>query len=102
MNLVLLLTMSLLSAPSASAVEPVNAIVGDAGFVAAYHRNPTAADSEVARIRAHLAYVVASLRASSPSLSLSALTEREVLLGVLDAYAARGEFPVNHVYPGRR
>lgn len=108
MNLFLLLTLSLVAAPaaaplaSATSVEPVNAIVGDAGFVAAEHRDPTPEDAEVARIRAHLAYVVASLRQTHAPLSPALLAEREGLLDVLAAYAARGEFPVNHVYPGRR
>jgi len=86
----------------AEAADPVNTMVGDAGFVAAYGRAPSSEDAEVVRIQAHLRYVIGELRAAETSLSGAPLAERERLLGVLEEYAAAGRFPHNHVVAGRR
>lgn len=106
MNLAFLFALSILSAaPPADALSPlapVNAIVGDAGFVAEHHRAPTAADSEVDRIRAHLRYVIAELRSAPAPFGPAALARRAALLEALTGYAAAGVFPQNHVHPGRR
>ncbi len=102
MKLVVVL-LSLLSLSSrAEALEPVNAVVGDAGFIAAYGRAPTSEDAEITRIRAHLRYVIARLRATETMVSAAPLVERERLLGVLERYAEAGRFPHNHYVAGRR
>lgn len=102
MKLVVVLLSLLALAPRAEALEPVNAVVGDAGFVAAYGRLPTAEDAEVTRIQAHLLHVIAQLRGATTSFSGAPLAERERLLTVLEGYAAAGRFPHNHVVAGRR
>ncbi len=101
MKLVVVL-LSLLLGSRAEAPEPVNPIVGDAGFVAAHGRAPTSEDAEVTRIQAHLRYVIAQLRGATTTFVGAPLAERERLLTVLEGYAAAGRFPQNHVVAGRR
>ena len=83
-------------------VEPVNAVVGDAGFEAVFGRRPDAADGEGLRIRTHLAYVEGALRARDVSaLAPEARAARLRLLDTLAAYRRAGVFPRNAVAPGR-
>ena len=48
------------TAPPAAPPEPVNAVVGDVGFIAAHGRQPTAADDDDRRIHDHLVWVAAA------------------------------------------
>ncbi|MFO0750746.1 MAG: hypothetical protein U1F43_34515 [Myxococcota bacterium] len=88
---------------TAAATTPLNAVIGDAGFIARYGRAPTAADPQDVRIRAHLAFVIAELRKASPSIAdPDARLRREALIDALERYAAAGAFPHNSAYPARR
>lgn len=79
---------------AAAASGPVNAVLGDRSFVAAFGRAPTAGDDEQLRIRTHLAYVERRLRAADVSgLAPEARAERARLLDVLAVYRERGAFP---------
>lgn len=87
--------------PETTATTSLNAVIGDAGFVARYHRDPTAADGDVVRITAHLEHVIAILR-RTPAPTVETQAERRRLLEHLAGYAAAGIFPHNHAGPGRR
>ena len=80
---------------SSATADPINAVLGDASWRAG---DPERA-GEDARITAHLAHVLAELRARP-----SANPRREVLLDALAEYIAAGEFPrrTEDPYPGRR
>ena len=85
-------------------VDPVNAVVGDQSFHAAFGRAPTASDDDVERIRLHLRWVEGQLRAHSEMpLSDAQRTRRMALLDALRVYADGGEFPRRtDATPGRR
>lgn len=95
MHLVPLLVLALtLSAPQGR-LEPVNAVLGDASFHAAFARAPDASDDDDARIRLHLLWVEAQLRAHSEMpLSDAQRTRRLALLDALRLYAEARQFPV--------
>lgn len=81
---------------SAAAIAPINAIVGDAGYLAATGRAPDARVSDDVRIRAHLSWVLARLRAAPVGhLSDAGREARARNLERLAAYIAAGEFPRN-------
>ncbi len=94
----------LLMTATAAAREPgVNAVVGDASWVARFGVLPDASVDEDLRIRVHLEYVEALLRASEPvGASDAQRAARAHNLDLLHAYLERGVFPRNHVVPGRR
>ncbi|HYE96665.1 MAG TPA: hypothetical protein VD962_10685 [Rubricoccaceae bacterium] len=90
------------ASPSAPADAPINAVLGDASFVATFGRAPSAADGEELRIRTHLAHVEWLLRARDVSgLSPEVRAERTRLLDALAAYREAGAFPRNTTQPGR-
>jgi hypothetical protein len=77
-------------------VAQLNAVVGDAGFLARYGRAPVASDPDIQRICAHLEWVVAELRAADVAhLDATARERRARLLRELHAYSARQRFPRN-------
>jgi hypothetical protein len=83
----------------------INSIVGDVSFVDRYGHAPTAEEDarEADRIRTHLSWVERELRARDVShLPRSARESRARLLDALSEYTARGEFPRNEHFPGRR
>ncbi len=81
--------------------EPVNAILGDASWVAAHGEAPNGAP-DVDRIRTHLLFVEARLRAADVRrFEPAARRRRAHLLDVLHAYAEAGVFP-QHDHPSVR
>lgn len=101
---ILLALLLLLDARAASA-DPINAVVGDASWIAAHGRVPTAADElrEVGRVATHLAWVEAALRRAEVShLAPEAKARRAALLDALAEYRGRARFPRNERYAERR
>lgn len=83
-------------------IEPVNAVVGDAGFLWKFDRLPTDHDVEIVRISAHLEYVEAKLRASTPEgLTTEQARNRQKNLDHLHKYRTAGQFPQNLERQGR-
>jgi len=83
-------------------VQPVNAVLGNESFRQVHGAFPTPDTPERLRLRTHLAYVEALLRArSSPSLTPAQRARRASLLDSLRAYRRAGRFPRNTEVPGR-
>jgi hypothetical protein len=79
------------------ALAPINPIAGDASFVAAFGRSPSAADDEDVRIATHLASVIDQLAiADLSTLPPAQQATRRKLLDDLREYREHGEFPRNH------
>lgn len=80
-------------------IPTVNTVIGDASFVATYGRAPTLADDPTVRVRTHLAYVEAMLRAKDVSvLSPAERAARTRTLDNLRRYWERGEFPASDAH----
>ncbi|MDX2087023.1 MAG: hypothetical protein SFX73_04190 [Kofleriaceae bacterium] len=96
----LLVLFVLAARPAAAAPDGINATIGDASWVATHGRAPTAADAEVTRIATHLTFVLAQLRATTPT----GHVRRTAALDALARYIARGQFPrrTDDTYAGRR
>ena len=97
-----LLALHVAAAPPSDAL---NAVLGDASWIAAHGTAPGSEVPSEARIATHLAYVEARLRASDrPGLSEAQRHARARLLDALAAYRARGIFPRRGEdgYAGRR
>lgn len=90
------------SSPPASA--PINAVIGDVSFAAAFGDTRLAAGAdETLRIRTHLAYVERLLRARDVrALSADLQAERRRNLDRLHAYREQGVFPRNFDHPEAR
>jgi len=91
--------------PALAAAEPINAVVGDASWIARTGHAPTPAEDarETLRIRTHLGYVLDLLqRADVSHLDSDVLRRRRALLAELVRYRAAGAFPRNEAHPGRR
>lgn len=87
----------------ASAPGPINAVVGDASWVARHGRPPTPRDDEAERIRTHLRWVEQRLRARDVSHLPPAQRQRRArLLDALARYTARGQFPKHDKRHDRR
>jgi hypothetical protein len=83
--------------------EPVNAVLGDASFMALYGEAPGASASEDLRIRTHLQYVEELLRkATVTHLSSDQQRNRARILDHLHNYRLSGNFPRNYDHPGDR
>jgi hypothetical protein len=95
----LLLLSYLLAAGPAHADDPagsvpINAVLGDASWVALHGVPPDASVAETDRLRTHLLYVERLLRAADTTeLSASQRARRARLLLELEAYARAGVFP---------
>jgi len=88
---------------TAFARDGVNAVIGDDSWVARFGVVPDASADEDARLRVHLEYVEAMLRARVPDgLSEAQRAARAHNLDLLHAYVERGAFPRNHEVAGRR
>lgn len=85
------------------ATDQVNALVGNAGYVAATGQAPTTATTDKDRVQAHLAYAERVLR-RQPATGLSSIlvARRAHLLDLLHDYWVAGVFPRNFDYPGER
>jgi hypothetical protein len=83
------------------ATDQVNVLVGNAGYVAATGHAPTVANSENARVQAHLAYAERLLR-QRPAPKAALARQRAHLLDLLHSYWSAGVFPRNFDYPGQR
>lgn len=94
---------SMVPGRATTAVQPVNAVVGDAGYVAAFGVLPDAHVSEDVRIETHLTYVERLLR-SRPVDHLTAeqVRRRNVALDHLHSYRSRGAYPRNTTHFDRR
>lgn len=89
--------------PTHDSVQPVNAIVGDAGYMAAFGRMPDTGTAEDVRIATHLAYVEQILRARPVDhLSDEQARHRSAALDHLHTYWKEGEFPRNTTRAGQR
>mmetsp|Transcript_109250 Transcript_109250/g.319816 ORF Transcript_109250/g.319816 Transcript_109250/m.319816 type:complete len:323 (+) Transcript_109250:73-1041(+) len=75
--------------------QPLNSVLGDAGFLASFGRKPGPEDSEALRIKAHLLHMVDQLRKRE---SAGAPAARQACVSRLEAYARAGCFP-RHVSP---
>lgn len=84
--------------------EPVNAVLGDASYIARFGHRPGRGASETVRLRTHLAYVEQLLRARPMShLTAQQRAARARHLDRLHTYWTRGQFPQNHTAgSGRR
>ncbi len=85
-------------------VEPVNAVLGDASWIALYGEAPTASADETARIRVHLQHVADRLAAADVGhLTVDQRAKRAWAVDALRVYAAQGVFPRRaDAHPGRR
>jgi hypothetical protein len=83
--------------------DPINAVIGDASWIARFGTEPGPDADETLRIRTHLAFVVERLRARDP-VEPAVARRRHVALAALEGYIARGVFPRRgeDPYPGRR
>jgi hypothetical protein len=96
-----ILGLALLAVPTTPSVDPdtaptINAVVGDASFVATFGRAPDAATDEDLRIRTHLAWVLGKLRAAPvPHPTAEQREARARNLDRLAGYVAAGVFPRN-------
>ena len=88
-------------APLPLATDQVNALVGNAGYLAATGHSPTAATPDDARVQAHLAYAERLLR-QRPAADPALARRRAHMLGLLRRYWAAGIFPRNHKYVAER
>ena len=91
------------SSLSAQTVASINPVIGDISFVAKYGEQPTAGCDERDRIKTHLAYVEAQLRAADVSgLTVEQQAKRTEILDHLQDYWQREQFPINTAYPNER
>jgi len=87
--------------PTAS-TTPVNAVLGNESFRRVHGASPTRETPDRLRLRTHLAYVEALLRARlRPTLTPPQRTRRQALLDSLRSYRRAGRFPRNTEVPGR-
>lgn len=90
------------SSGRAPRLHSVNAVLGDASFIARFGRPPSAADPERLRVATHLEFVEALLRSRDASgLSAALQRARAQNLDRLREYRQRGVFPRNTERPGR-
>jgi hypothetical protein len=81
-------------APAGRPIDTINPILGDASFIEACGRPPTADDDQQLRVRTHLAYVEARLRRRDVgALSHAQRASRATLLDSLHRYLLAGQFP---------
>ncbi len=84
-------------------LAPVNAVVGDASYVARFGETPTAATPDFLRIQTHLAYAEQQLRQRTPTgLPVAQRQRRARLLDLLHSYWQAGVFPRNEAPDGQR
>lgn len=82
---------------------PVNAMVGDASYIARFGAAPTAATPDWVRIQTHLAYAEQQLRQRTPAGLPAAQRQRRALtLDLLHDYWQAGVFPRNASPDGQR
>ena len=83
--------------------DTINALIGDASFVAAFGYAPGKDTDEDIRISTHLAYVEDLLRKRDVShLSEVLQRKRRYALDLLRTYRTAGEFPKNYDHQGKR
>ncbi|TDN38994.1 hypothetical protein E4631_12535 [Hymenobacter sp. UV11] len=84
-------------------LAPVNAVVGDASYLAFFGEAPTAATPDFLRIQTHLAYAEQLLRQRTPAgLPAAQRQRRAQLLDLLHSYWQAGVFPHNEAPDGQR
>jgi len=90
------------SSSTTDSVHPVNAVLDNESFRRIHGTAPGPDTPERQRLRTHLAYVEALLRARGrPSLTPAQRARRSALLDSLRAYRRAGRFPRNTEVPGR-
>ncbi|MBX7242261.1 MAG: hypothetical protein K1X92_10975 [Bacteroidia bacterium] len=83
--------------------EPVNPVIGDAGYIHYYGEKPSGSADEFQRVQSHLRYAEELLRNKDIShLSPSQKEKRLNMLDLLNEYWNRGAFPVNYDRAERR
>ena len=83
--------------------SPVNAIIGDASFIAEFGRSPNASIDEKLRLRTHLRHVEQILRSrNTDHLPIELQEKRSDMLDLLHQYWIAGVFPRNHDHPDQR
>lgn len=100
MNSILLFSLLLASAPPGDAI---NAVVGDASWIALHGEAPSAAD-QTERVQVHLAFVEDLLRRTDAKWSDAQRARRTALLDALADYRRAGVFPrrTDDSFVGRR
>lgn len=89
--------------PEGSRMQPVNAIIGDAGYVASFGQLPDERSSEQVRIATHLAFVEQILRERpTDHLTPEQARRRSAAFDHLRAYRLDGIYPQNTTHPGQR
>jgi hypothetical protein len=84
-------------------LDRLNALIGDAGFIAEYGKEPDANADDDIRIKSHLKHVEQLLRRKNVSGLAPELREkRSELPDMLHTYWTAGAFPRNHDHPGER
>lgn len=84
-------------------LQPVNDVVGDAGYAAVFGKLPDQSSSERLRIQTHLAFVEGQLRGRSMHhLTPEQARRRTEALDHLRSYRMVAEFPHNTTHAGRR
>lgn len=73
---------------------PVNAVLGDIGFIKAFGRYPNSADDDELRIRSHLRHACGFLRRAEVMPSVASVRRQQLLLS-LETYAELCLFPNN-------
>ena len=102
-TILVLFALFLTVALRAESNQPVNALIGDAGFMAIKGHNPTSYDQEKERIQCHLLFVEYLLRKKDVShLSSSKKRKRKKALGYLHQYAVAGVYPNNFDFVDER
>eukprot|EP00933_Yihiella_yeosuensis_P037954 TRINITY_DN31942_c0_g1_i1.p1 TRINITY_DN31942_c0_g1~~TRINITY_DN31942_c0_g1_i1.p1 ORF type:complete len:330 (+),score=35.65 TRINITY_DN31942_c0_g1_i1:85-1074(+) len=83
--------------------QPLNAVIGDAGFISQFGYEPSPEDAEDTRIKAHLLYVAQLLaERDAESCSLCIRRRRRECIALLEGYAKSGQFPKHEIKPCRR
>src|SRR5262245_1577582 len=95
--------LTLVPPPAARSIPPINSIVGDASYFAAYGRAPATTTDEDLRIRTHLTYVLHRLQAvPAEHVAPSLRAARARNIERLARYVALGQFPRNPATVHRR
>lgn len=84
-------------------IQPINQVMGDAGYEYFYGKKPDTKTLDWVRIQAHLHYVEETLHQKNvATLSESQRENRKTALALLKNYWQRGSFPSNYDYQNER
>lgn len=91
--------LSITQAPS-QPLAPINSVIGDQGYLVKYGCLPDEGTRDSVRISAHLEYVEAWLRRTTPR-DIHVLDPRSRMIALLREYRLAGRFPTNYDMPFR-